>query len=309
MQSILVFSSIIVLTLSAQASFLDDFLLRWHLHEGNKHAQSQYYESANKEYTRAAEQTSKDISIPLNNQGIIAYEQGDYKNAHKYFQQAAENTCTTKSKAPLCAEVFYNLGNTLYRQGEQNQDPQKQTQTWTQAIEAYARALEANPQDTEARENKEFIQQRLQQQEEQEGEQSQKNSNEQENEQDKSHNNTEEEKNNKNEDTSGSSEKKEEKNNEEGEQSEQEQANSGSSKQGNNPLDKEVNQQIEQYMQQMEQEQQYLDDYVQRNPDAQNQPSNPFEEAFGDPFFEDFFGIDPNAGFRSGEEDPNKKDW
>jgi Ca-activated chloride channel family protein len=79
----------------------------------------------------------------------------------------------------LQKQAYYNLGNTLYRQGQQTEpsDPRQTMQQWEQALTAYAGTLAIDPDHADARYNHDFVKRRLeelkQQQEQQEQEQEQ----------------------------------------------------------------------------------------------------------------------------------------
>jgi Ca-activated chloride channel family protein len=74
------------------------------------------------------------VARNLQLKGAAAYRQGDYADAGKYFSQGH----TARSE--------YNLGNTLAMQGD-----------YTQAIAAYDRALQRDPQFADARANREAV--------------------------------------------------------------------------------------------------------------------------------------------------------
>jgi hypothetical protein len=74
----------------------------------------------------------------------------------------------------ICAEIrqgspnpeiqersYYNLGNSLYRAGEQTSEAQQKSQAWEQALKSYENALKLNPKDADAAFNRDVVKQRL----------------------------------------------------------------------------------------------------------------------------------------------------
>ena len=110
------------------------------------------------------------------NAGSAAYRLKDYAKASQYFSRAtlSENP-STRSAAE------YNFANTLFRQGESQEDKEKKITDWKEAIVKYDAALKTRPDYTEAKENKERVEQLLkelekeQKQEQQQQDQQQKN--------------------------------------------------------------------------------------------------------------------------------------
>ncbi|MFQ6673970.1 MAG: tetratricopeptide repeat protein, partial [Fidelibacterota bacterium] len=81
--------------------------------------------------------------------GSSAYNSGDYERALSEFQAALN------SRDPqLRARTFYNLGNTLFKQGR-----------FKESLETYRRALELDPGDLDGKYNYELARRRIEQQE------------------------------------------------------------------------------------------------------------------------------------------------
>jgi len=97
------------------------------------------------------------------NAGAAAYRLQDYGKAAEYFSRA-----TLAEDPALRSAAEYNLGNTLFRQGEGQQDKEKKITDWKDAIAKYEAALQTRPDYTEARENKERVEELLRQLEEEE---------------------------------------------------------------------------------------------------------------------------------------------
>lgn len=120
------------------------------------------YESGNYEGARTAfeERLKMEPGAPnlQLNAGTAAYQLKDYTKASEYFSRAmlAEDSA-------LRSAAEFNLGNTLFRQGEGQTDREKKITDWKDAIAKYDTALKTRPDYTEAKENKEYIEQLLQQ--------------------------------------------------------------------------------------------------------------------------------------------------
>lgn len=125
-------------------------------------------------------------------EGLTAYEQGDYPSARKAFEERlamepdapalqlnAGNAAYRMKEYGKASEYFsramlaedpslrsaaeFNLGNTLFRQGEGRQDKDKKVTDWKDAIAKYEAALKTRPDYTEAKENKERVEELLKQ--------------------------------------------------------------------------------------------------------------------------------------------------
>ena len=92
------------------------------------------------------------------NAGTAAYRLKDYGKASEYFSRAM----LSEDPAVRSAAEF-NLGNTLFRQGEGQGDKEKKITDWKDAIAKYEAALKTRPDYTEAKENKERVEELLKQ--------------------------------------------------------------------------------------------------------------------------------------------------
>jgi len=90
------------------------------------------------------------------NAGSAAYRLKDYAKASQYFSRA---TLSEDPSTRSAAE--YNFANTLFRQGESQEDKEKKITDWKEAIVKYDAALKTRPDYTEAKENKERVEQLL----------------------------------------------------------------------------------------------------------------------------------------------------
>lgn len=82
------------------------------------------------------------------NKGTLEYETENYEAAEKSLRRSLNTP-----DLGVQSRAYYNLGNTHYRMGENEQDQQKQLQSWQQATNFYIDALRLNPQDEDARHN------------------------------------------------------------------------------------------------------------------------------------------------------------
>ena len=107
------------------------------------------------------------------NAGAAAYRLKDYAKASEYFSRA-----TLAEDPAIRSSAEFNFGNTLFRQGEGQQDKEKTKADWKDAIAKYDAALKTRPDYKEAKENKERVEQllkELEKKQEQEKKQDQKN--------------------------------------------------------------------------------------------------------------------------------------
>jgi Ca-activated chloride channel family protein len=125
-------------------------------HEAERLYAAGDYEAALAAYRESA----KDAADPKLsfNVGAAAYKSGAYGDAAAAFAEAL------RADDPALQErSFYNLGNAQFRLGQKTveQNPQATAQAWQQAIDAYDGALAIDPQDEDARFNREFVRRAL----------------------------------------------------------------------------------------------------------------------------------------------------
>ncbi|MFH1243444.1 MAG: VWA domain-containing protein [Pseudomonadota bacterium] len=115
------------------------------------------YALATKEYRAAADKSPEDRQLQFN-LGAAAYKNKDFKEASSAFKKVLES-----SDLSLQNLAYYNLANTLYRQGQgtDKTDPNTTIRQWEGAIEAYGGALKLSPEDEDARFNQEFVKKKL----------------------------------------------------------------------------------------------------------------------------------------------------
>src|SRR4029077_1836350 len=77
----------------------------------------------------------------------------------------------------LQQRAYYNLGNTLYRLGQQVSDAAKKQEAWESSLKQYDSALKPNQQDADARFNQDFVKKQLEELKKQQQQQQQQNQN------------------------------------------------------------------------------------------------------------------------------------
>lgn len=134
--------------------------------------QSKNYGAALREYKTLLEKNPDDAKLSYN-AGAAAYKASEFESATKYFTAA-----TRAEELELQQQAFYNLGNTLYGAGNQQQEPQARMENWEQSVKNYESALKLNPNDGDAKHNLEMVKRMLeelkkqqQQQKDQKGDQ------------------------------------------------------------------------------------------------------------------------------------------
>ncbi|MCB1063327.1 MAG: VWA domain-containing protein [Verrucomicrobiae bacterium] len=93
------------------------------------------------------------------NAGTNAYRSGDFAQA----EQTLNHTLGNADDLSLQQRSYYNLGNTRYRLGQQSQqqDPKATIAKWEEAVKSYEDALALNPEDEDAKYNRDFVQKKL----------------------------------------------------------------------------------------------------------------------------------------------------
>jgi Ca-activated chloride channel family protein len=111
------------------------------------------YGKALAEYRAALEASGADPKLSFN-LGAAAYRAGAYGDAAGAFAGALAS-----DDPRLQEQGFYNLGNAQFRLGQQTREsnPQQTMQAWQQSLEAYEGALGLDPQDEDARFNRDFV--------------------------------------------------------------------------------------------------------------------------------------------------------
>ena len=90
------------------------------------------------------------------NAGAAAYKTGDLGTALEHFATAA-----LAPDLKLQEQAHYNLGNTLYRQGEQTAEADQKIAAWQKAVQSYEYATHLDPRDADAKYNLDFVTKKL----------------------------------------------------------------------------------------------------------------------------------------------------
>ncbi len=137
------------------------------------------YPKAQREYSDAA---ARDPSQPVLrfDAGTAAYKAGDFTVAAREFQSSLD--AAKSGSAQRLAEqqdAYYNLGNTLYREGQKTEksDAGKTIETWTGALKAYDAALQLRADDADSKYNREVVSRKLDELKKQKQSQSQQSKN------------------------------------------------------------------------------------------------------------------------------------
>ena len=115
------------------------------------------YEQARQEFEQRLRMEPDAPGLQLN-AGTAAYRLQDYGKASEFFSRAM-----LADDPLLRSSAEFNLGNTLFRQGEGQEDKEKKVTDWKDAIAKYEAALKTRPDYTEAKENKERVEELLKQ--------------------------------------------------------------------------------------------------------------------------------------------------
>jgi Ca-activated chloride channel family protein len=118
------------------------------------------YPNALQEFERLVQVNTNDLRL-LFNAGAAAYRATNFDTALNAFQAA-----TLSPDLKLQQQAHYNLGNTLYRQGELKFEPDTEgltalEESWQRAIKSYEHAAALNTNDTDVAYNLAFVKKQL----------------------------------------------------------------------------------------------------------------------------------------------------
>lgn len=116
--------------------------------------ESGQYNDAYREYSRLLQRRPDDVRLQFN-AGASAYQAGKYDDAVNHFSAAV-----AASDRQLQERAYYNLGNALFRAGEEKPDQEK-VQLWEQSIREFETALKLNAKDADAQANLEYVRRKL----------------------------------------------------------------------------------------------------------------------------------------------------
>lgn len=116
------------------------------------------YLKASELYSQALKKHPDDPKLHYN-LGTAAYKNNLYDEAIAAFTQALKG-----DDLSLQEKAYYNRGNALFQKGSESRqaDPQATVEKWQQALESYDGALKLNPKADPTRENRQFVEQKLQ---------------------------------------------------------------------------------------------------------------------------------------------------
>ena len=98
------------------------------------------------------------------NAGTTAYRAGQFPQATRSFQQSIKVAPASDAKRLADQEdAYYDLGNALYRAGQQSEQssPQEAIQKWTEAVKAYDTALQLRADDADSKYNRDFVNRKI----------------------------------------------------------------------------------------------------------------------------------------------------
>ena len=125
------------------------------------------YEKALKEYEQILQRKPDDARLHFN-AGTAAYRNGRFAEATNQFN-AALNSPDLK----LQESAYYNRGNSSYWLGEKAPDPKQRSEAWERSLKDYDLTLKLNPQDVDAKFNRDFVKKRLEELKQQQQQQQQ----------------------------------------------------------------------------------------------------------------------------------------
>jgi len=123
------------------------------------------FSTAQRDYSEAA---ARDPSQPVLkfDAGTAAYKAGDFPVAARQFQSSLDASKSgSAERLAQQQDAYYNLGNTLYREGQSTEksDAGKTIETWTGAVKAYDAALQLRADDADSKFNRELVNRKLEQ--------------------------------------------------------------------------------------------------------------------------------------------------
>jgi Ca-activated chloride channel family protein len=98
------------------------------------------------------------------NSGTAAYKAGKFSQATQSFQNSINAAPASDAKRLSDQQdAYYNLGNALYRAGQQveNSAPQEAIARWTDAVKAYDTALQLRADDADSKFNRDFVKRKI----------------------------------------------------------------------------------------------------------------------------------------------------
>ncbi len=128
-----------------------------HASPGEKAFADGDYITASEFYTQALKKNPDDPRLHYN-AGTAAYKNNLYDDAISSFTQALKS-----EDLGLQEQTYYNLGNTLFKKGEElaQSDPGQVEELWQKSLDAYEGSLKLNPEDRDSRANRDLVSRKL----------------------------------------------------------------------------------------------------------------------------------------------------
>jgi Ca-activated chloride channel homolog len=126
-----------------------------------------HYKDAYQEYLDLLQRRPDDPRLQYN-AGAAAYQAKKFEEAQKHFSAAA-----TAPDLKLQEKAYYNLGNSFFRAGEDDPNPEQKKQNWEQSLKQFETALKLDPKDPDAQFNRGYVQKRLEELKQQQQQQQQ----------------------------------------------------------------------------------------------------------------------------------------
>jgi Ca-activated chloride channel family protein len=121
------------------------------------------FAAAERDYMAAAQSNPRQPILQYN-EGAAAYKAGEFPQAARAFQASVDASPSGNAKRLVEQEdAYYNLGNTLYREGQKTEqgNAEQTIQTWTQAVKAYDAALQLQAKDVDSKFNRNLVRRKL----------------------------------------------------------------------------------------------------------------------------------------------------
>ncbi len=132
---------------------------------GVEEYQAGQYDKALADFSQQLKNSPDSVKLQYN-AGAAAYKMGDYPQAVDHFTKAL-----LSEDNKLREEASYNLGNSLVRRGEAAKGNDEKKADWKNAIQHYTEALNIEPKNKQAEDNREIVKKLLEELEKKEEEQ------------------------------------------------------------------------------------------------------------------------------------------
>jgi Ca-activated chloride channel family protein len=113
------------------------------------------FKEAEQQYERLIQRKPDDPKLHYN-AGAAAYQAGAFEKAASHFGKAMASP-----DLDLQQRTCYNMGNSLFRLGQDQSEPPKKIEAWEQSVKQYEAALKLNPQDKDSQFNLDFVKEEL----------------------------------------------------------------------------------------------------------------------------------------------------